>query len=158
MPAETATSPRLMTEIERQQHYLRQLPPDYEFPLFSGRQAVESQRRSGYKDTARAAREIVDNAFDAGAENVWIVFNWPEKAGRLVSTGHEARCVTTALCKTGECSGKGCRRVCRFTWVAPVARRQPRWQGCLARRTHVPRLLVKSGSGGNRQKLACSVE
>ena len=45
MPAETATSPRLMTEIERQQHYLRQLPPDYEFPLFSGRQAVESQRR-----------------------------------------------------------------------------------------------------------------
>jgi hypothetical protein len=82
MPAETATSPRLMTEIERQQHYLRQLPPDYEFPLFSGRQAVESQRRSGYKDTARAAREIVDNAFEAGAENVWIVFNRPKESER----------------------------------------------------------------------------
>jgi hypothetical protein len=69
MATATTTSPRLMTELERQEYYLSQLPPDYEFPLFSGKQAVESQRRSGYRDTARAAREIVDNACEAGAEN-----------------------------------------------------------------------------------------
>ena len=43
-------------EIDRQQDYLSDLPDDYNYPLFSGKQAVESQRRSGYKDSARAAR------------------------------------------------------------------------------------------------------
>src|SRR5205807_904123 len=39
------------------------------------RHAVESQRRSGYKDTASAAREIVDNAIEAGAERIDLVFD-----------------------------------------------------------------------------------
>lgn len=63
---------RMLTELQRQDEYVRELPEDYEFPLFSGRQAVESQRKSGYKTTAHAAREIVDNAIEAGASNVWI--------------------------------------------------------------------------------------
>jgi hypothetical protein len=66
---------RLMTELQRQEYYLAKLPADYEFPLFSGKQAVESQRRSGYKDTAHAAREIVDNAIESGAKNVHVFFD-----------------------------------------------------------------------------------
>ena len=72
----------LMSEIERQEEYLAELPPEYEFPLFSGKQAVESQRKSGYKDTARAAREIVDNAYEAGAKNVRVVLDRPSEADR----------------------------------------------------------------------------
>lgn len=73
---------RNLTEIERQEYYLKKLPPTYEFPLFSGRRAVESQRQSGYKDTARAAREIVDNAIEAGAKNVWIALDRVTEAER----------------------------------------------------------------------------
>lgn len=42
MSATTSTSPRLMTEIEREHHYLMQLPSGYESPLFRGKQPVES--------------------------------------------------------------------------------------------------------------------
>ena len=66
------SSTQLLSEIERQEQYLAELPPDYSFPLFDGRQAVESQRKSGYKTTARAAREIVDNAYEAGAKRVHV--------------------------------------------------------------------------------------
>lgn len=65
---------QLLTEIERQQATLAELPADFAFPLFSGRQAVESQRRSGYRSTARAAREIIDNAVEAGARNIRVVY------------------------------------------------------------------------------------
>jgi hypothetical protein len=72
----------LMSEYERQDRYLASLPKDHTFPLFSGRQAIESQRRSGYKNTACAAREIVDNAIEAGAKNVWVTFDRPNESGR----------------------------------------------------------------------------
>jgi len=72
-----AINERLLTEHQRQEQYVSELPTDYQFPLFSGRQAVESQRRSGYKNTARAAREIVDNAIEAGAKNIHVVFDRP---------------------------------------------------------------------------------
>ncbi len=65
----------LLSEVERQQYYLGRLPDKYDFPLFSGRQAVESQRKSGYKTTARAAREVIDNAIEAGADNVWVALD-----------------------------------------------------------------------------------
>lgn len=72
-----AMGQKLLTEVQRQEAVLAELPGDYEFPLFDGRQAVESQRKSAYKNTARAAREIVDNAYEAGASNVWIVLKRP---------------------------------------------------------------------------------
>ena len=56
------TDDRLLTEVERQEKYLAKLPDDFPFPLFNAAQALESQRRSGYRNTAAAAREIVDNA------------------------------------------------------------------------------------------------
>jgi hypothetical protein len=36
-----------------------------------------SQRRSGYGTTAKAAREIVDNSLEAGAKDIWVVFDRP---------------------------------------------------------------------------------
>ncbi|WP_031549151.1 ATP-binding protein [Parvularcula oceani] len=77
MAKNTDTSDRLLTEVERQQKYLDRLPEDYTYPLFNGQHALESQRRSGYRNTAAAAREIVDNAIEAGAENVHVVFRLP---------------------------------------------------------------------------------
>ena len=72
----------LLTELERQDAHLAKLPTGYEFPLFNGRQAVESQRKSGYQSTARAAREIVDNALEAGAKNVWIALRRAGDSGK----------------------------------------------------------------------------
>ena len=60
-------------EIQRQQKALDQLPEDYSFPLFNAKHALESQRRSGYRSTASAAREIVDNAVEAGAKRIDVV-------------------------------------------------------------------------------------
>lgn len=72
------TSDRLLTEIERQQKYLDRLPDNYAFPLFNASQALESQRRSGYRNTASAAREIIDNALEAGATRVDVCFERPK--------------------------------------------------------------------------------
>src|SRR3989442_11003875 len=72
-------SDRLLTEIERQKKYLDQLPEKYEFPLFNTRHALESQRRSGYRHTAAAAREIVDNAVEAGATRIEVILQRPER-------------------------------------------------------------------------------
>ena len=47
---------RLLSEVERQQKYLDRLPENFEFPLFNSKQALESQRRNGYRNTASAAR------------------------------------------------------------------------------------------------------
>jgi hypothetical protein len=65
--------------VERQQKYLARLPDNYAFPLFNASQALESQRRSGYRNTAAAAREIVDNAMEAGASRVDICFARPKQ-------------------------------------------------------------------------------
>lgn len=62
-------------EYARQLKTLDGLPKGFKYPLFNGWQAIQSQRKSGYGNTARAAREIVDNAIEAGADNVWIVFD-----------------------------------------------------------------------------------
>ncbi|MBI1916467.1 MAG: ATP-binding protein [Planctomycetes bacterium] len=89
-----AMDPKLLTEVERQEAVLAELPEDYEFPLFDGRQAIESQRKSAYKNTARAAREIIDNAFEAGAKDVWVVFKRPTEQERAK---HERRDAVSAV-------------------------------------------------------------
>src|ERR1019366_5616421 len=74
-------------EVERQERYLSILPDDFTFPLFNTRQALESQRRNGYRNTASAAREIVDNAIEAGAKEVRVVFDKVKnRKGREVVT------------------------------------------------------------------------
>lgn len=76
----------LLSEIERQQRALSELPADYKFPLFNARRALESQRRSGYRSTAAAAREIVDNSVQAGATLVDVVFAQSYPQGKRVVT------------------------------------------------------------------------
>jgi hypothetical protein len=73
-------SDRLLGEIERQQKYLGRLPAQFEFPLFNAQRALESQRSSGYRDTASASREIVDNSYEAGADCVHVVFDTSRNA------------------------------------------------------------------------------
>lgn len=76
-------SDSLLTEIQRQRKYLKRLPKDFLYPLFNTKQALESQRQSGYRNTAAAAREIVDNAVEAGAKRVHILFDRvSERKGR----------------------------------------------------------------------------
>ena len=67
------------SEIKRQQEYLDRLPEDYQFPLFNTKQALQSQRENGYKNTAAAAREIVDNALEAGAKHVDVLLCRPDQ-------------------------------------------------------------------------------
>lgn len=78
-----ATDDRLLSELERQQKYLNKLPDDFEFPLFNSRQALESQRRNGYRHTASAAREIVDNAIEAGASQIHVIFERPKRLAQF---------------------------------------------------------------------------
>src|SRR6267154_2294906 len=74
---ETRADDRLLTEVERQKKYLSELPEDFQFPLFNSARAVESQRQSGYRTTASAAREIIDNAIEAGAKRIHVIFDHP---------------------------------------------------------------------------------
>lgn len=77
------TTDALDAEIARQEKYLAQLPENFDFPLFNSKHAVESQRRSGYRNTAAAAREIVDNAIEAKATRIDLFF---EQAKREASS------------------------------------------------------------------------
>lgn len=65
----------LDAEVARQEKYLAQLPGNFDFPLFNSKHAIESQRRSGYRDTSSAAREIVDNAIEAKASQIDVFFD-----------------------------------------------------------------------------------
>src|SRR3954468_9646097 len=65
----------LLNELERQEKYLAELPKNFSFPLFNTKRALESQRQNGYRSTAVAAREIVDNSLEAKADKVHVVFD-----------------------------------------------------------------------------------
>lgn len=66
-------------EVKRQSEYLERLPENYQFPLFNTMQALQSQRQNGYRNTAAAAREIVDNAIEAGADNIDVLLCRPDQ-------------------------------------------------------------------------------
>src|SRR5690242_5903422 len=72
---------KLNSEIDRQKKYLGRLPSTFEFPLFNSKHAIQSQRRSGYRNTAAAAREMVDNAIEAGATRIDVIFERPAQLG-----------------------------------------------------------------------------
>jgi hypothetical protein len=63
----------------RQRKALADLPTNFTFPLFNSKHALESQRRSNYRSTAAAAREIADNAKEAGATRIDVIFNRPQR-------------------------------------------------------------------------------
>jgi hypothetical protein len=64
----------LDAEIARQDKCLAELPETFDFPLFNSKHAIESQRRSGYRNTSAAAREIIDNAIEAKASRIDVFF------------------------------------------------------------------------------------
>lgn len=64
----------LLSELERQDKYLAELPDNFSFPLFNTKRALDSQRQNGYRNTAVAAREIVDNSFEGKASKVHVIF------------------------------------------------------------------------------------
>jgi Histidine kinase-, DNA gyrase B-, and HSP90-like ATPase len=74
----------LLNELERQEKYLAELPADFTFPLFNTKRALDSQRQNGYRNTAVAAREIVDNAFEAKATKVHVIFDTAVNSTRPV--------------------------------------------------------------------------
>lgn len=121
--ATQAVPERMLTELQRQDEYIRELPQDFQFPLFSGRQAVESQRKSGYKTTAHAAREIVDNAIEAGASNIWIALN---RVGINKREKYERKDAVTAIAFIDD--GPGMRpKMARFalSWGGGTHTREP---------------------------------
>jgi Histidine kinase-, DNA gyrase B-, and HSP90-like ATPase len=75
---------QLLSEVERQEKYLAALPENFSFPLFNTKRAVESQRQNGYRNTAAAAREIVDNAFEAEASEVHIITEEKQNGSRKI--------------------------------------------------------------------------
>lgn len=79
IPEDKVQKDRFLTEVERQRKYLNKLPKNFEFPLFNSKQALESQRRNGYRNSAAAAREIIDNAIEAGADSIHVVFERPAR-------------------------------------------------------------------------------
>ncbi len=87
---DTQRSVKALSETQIQDKTTASLPDDYQFPLFNGRRALESQRKSAYKNSARAAREIVDNALEAGADSIWVVFRRPEEKARTKSQRRDA--------------------------------------------------------------------
>jgi hypothetical protein len=96
------TSDKLLTEIERQKKYLDKLPDKFEFPLFNSKQAIESQRRNGYRNTAAAAREIVDNSLEAGAKKIHVCFN---RAGGAERKAHGRTDAVSAVAFLDDGSG-----------------------------------------------------
>jgi hypothetical protein len=71
----TTNADVLDAEVARQEKHLAQLPENFDFPLFNSKHAIESQRRSGYRNTSAAAREIVDNAIEAKASRIDVFFD-----------------------------------------------------------------------------------
>jgi hypothetical protein len=85
-PRRSAMSDNLMTEVARQEKYLAELPAEFTYPLFNTKRALDSQRQNGYRNTAVAAREIVDNAFEAGATTVEVIFETVKSRNKDIIT------------------------------------------------------------------------
>jgi len=82
----TMSIDQLLNELDRQKKYLAELPKTFNFPLFNTKRALESQRQNGYRNTAVAAREIIDNAFEAGADEIDIVLETTERGKKQIVT------------------------------------------------------------------------
>jgi hypothetical protein len=82
----TMPNDQLLTELERQEKYLAELPTDFNYPLFNTKRALESQRQNGYRNTAVAAREIIDNGLEAKATKVHVIFETALNKTREVVT------------------------------------------------------------------------
>ena len=82
------------TELEKQNEYAKELTDSgYNFELVVGNAFVRGMRDIGYKHTGTAMDEIIDNAIEANAKNINVVFKHPSKGKRpeaiaIVDDGH----------------------------------------------------------------------
>ena len=51
-------SDSLMTEVARQKKYLAELPPNFKYPLFNTKPALESQPQNGYRQESSDSRHL----------------------------------------------------------------------------------------------------
>lgn len=66
---------------ERQQNYVAEIEAQgFDYGLTVAKAFVESIRDLGYRSTGTAVNENVDNAGEAGAENVHVCFGFPDKS------------------------------------------------------------------------------
>ena len=68
-------SDQLLDEIERQRKYLAHCRRTSSSRCSTSGTRLSPQRASGYRNTAAAAREIIDNSLEAGARNVHVVLD-----------------------------------------------------------------------------------
>lgn len=82
------------TELEKQNEYAQKLTDSgYGFDLVVGDAFVRGMRDIGYKHTGTAMDEIVDNALEANAKNIHVVFKHAPKGSKpeaiaIVDDGH----------------------------------------------------------------------
>ena len=82
------------TELEKQNEYAKELADSgYSFELVVGNAFVRGMRDIGYKHTGTAMDEIIDNAIEANAKNINVVFEDPVKGRKpnaiaVVDDGH----------------------------------------------------------------------
>jgi hypothetical protein len=71
------SKPKPLTPIERQKKYVEQLEQSsFKYGLTVGAAFVRGIRDIGYKHTGAALDELIDNAYQAGAANVHVVFGF----------------------------------------------------------------------------------
>lgn len=110
---------------ERQRKYCETAVSD----LVDGQLFVESIRKLGYRDPARAADELVDNSIEAGASNVHLLFGFDSKdrqkptALAFVDDGHGMIPeMVSAACRWGGTDRHGSRNLFgRFGFGLPSA-------------------------------------
>src|SRR5262245_18173277 len=70
-------APDLKTTLSRQQATVKKLHDEnFAFGLTVGAAFVRSMRRSGYRPSAKALDELIDNSYESGAANVHVVFGY----------------------------------------------------------------------------------
>ncbi|MHC4346689.1 MAG: ATP-binding protein, partial [Planctomycetota bacterium] len=69
-------------ELEAQRAYARRLLADkFDFSIVVGKAFVRGMRDIGYKSTGTAIDELIDNAVQASAQNVHVVFGYDDEGG-----------------------------------------------------------------------------
>jgi hypothetical protein len=60
---------------QKQMDYVLSEDQDIAYGIFLNRTALDSLRHSRYSNTSKAAEEIIDNAIQAKAQNIWVAFD-----------------------------------------------------------------------------------
>lgn len=80
MAKKTGTATFTTEDLEKQHQYVRKLEQQhFAFPLIAAESFVRGMRESGYKSTATALNELIDNAIQAQAKHIDIILGYDEE-------------------------------------------------------------------------------